>query len=218
MCGVWFFWFSLFLLWLEYLSKLPFLSLQIEEVYLCFVTLSNLNLRIFFHSPSCFLLPCLSLVFFPVSFPWQLSFIYAVLRDSHPLLSASVSAPPPMHITPAPFPFCSISLLCLCVCILIGTEKKFELTPVAAISVHLLASDGVELQVNGPITISVPLPADGTLKESDHIPAWRFDPRLGMYKQKWIISFLWVSLKKGFRKLCASITQITPKSSEMKTL
>ncbi|XP_061572805.1 protein FAM171A1 [Cololabis saira] len=62
-----------------------------------------------------------------------------------------------------------------------GTEKKFELTPVAAISVHLLASDGVELQVNGPITVSVPLPADSGLKESDHIPTWRFDPRLGAW-------------------------------------
>ncbi|XP_032413946.1 protein FAM171A1 [Xiphophorus hellerii] len=62
-----------------------------------------------------------------------------------------------------------------------GTEKKFELTPVAAISVHLLASDGAELQVNGPITFSVPLPADSTLRENDHIPAWRFDPRLGAW-------------------------------------
>ncbi|KAM4736602.1 LOW QUALITY PROTEIN: protein FAM171A1 [Anableps anableps] len=62
-----------------------------------------------------------------------------------------------------------------------GTEKKFELTPVAAISVHLLASDGAELQVNGPITFSVPLPADSNLRENDHIPAWRFDPRLGAW-------------------------------------
>ncbi|XP_035527986.1 protein FAM171A1 [Morone saxatilis] len=67
-----------------------------------------------------------------------------------------------------------------------GTEKKFELTPVAAISVHLLASDGVELQVNEPITVSVPLPADSGLKENDHIPAWRFDPRLGAWiKSSW---------------------------------
>uniref|UniRef100_A0A3B4XNV4 Family with sequence similarity 171 member A1 n=1 Tax=Seriola lalandi dorsalis TaxID=1841481 RepID=A0A3B4XNV4_SERLL len=67
-----------------------------------------------------------------------------------------------------------------------GTEKKFELTPVAAISVHLLASDGAELQVNEPITVSVPLPADSGLKENDHIPAWRFDPRLGAWiKSSW---------------------------------
>uniref|UniRef100_A0A3B5MZZ4 Family with sequence similarity 171 member A1 n=1 Tax=Xiphophorus couchianus TaxID=32473 RepID=A0A3B5MZZ4_9TELE len=74
-----------------------------------------------------------------------------------------------------------------------GTEKKFELTPVAAISVHLLASDGAELQVNGPITFSVPLPADSTLRENDHIPAWRFDPRLGA----WIKSSLGQVQKVG---------------------
>nr|XP_020497637.1 protein FAM171A1 [Labrus bergylta] len=67
-----------------------------------------------------------------------------------------------------------------------GTEKRYELTPVAAISVHLLASDGVELQVNEPITVSVPLPDDSGLKENDHIPAWRFDPRLGAWiKSSW---------------------------------
>ncbi|XP_062322033.1 protein FAM171A1 isoform X3 [Osmerus eperlanus] len=62
-----------------------------------------------------------------------------------------------------------------------GSERRFELTPVAAISVHLLASDGVELLVNEPISISVPLPANSGLKENDHIPAWRFDPRLGAW-------------------------------------
>ncbi|XP_027142926.1 protein FAM171A1, partial [Larimichthys crocea] len=67
-----------------------------------------------------------------------------------------------------------------------GTEKGFELTPVAAISVHLLASDGAELQVNEPITVSIPLPTDSGLKENDHIPAWRFDPRLGAWiKSSW---------------------------------
>ncbi|XP_046906105.1 protein FAM171A1 isoform X2 [Hypomesus transpacificus] len=62
-----------------------------------------------------------------------------------------------------------------------GSERRFELTPVAAISVHLLASDGVELLVNEPISISVPLPANSGLKDNDHIPAWRFDPRLGVW-------------------------------------
>ncbi|XP_024917239.1 protein FAM171A1 [Cynoglossus semilaevis] len=67
-----------------------------------------------------------------------------------------------------------------------GTEKKYELTPVAAISVHLLTGDGTELQVNEPITVSVPLPAESGLKENDHIPAWRFDPRLGAWiKSSW---------------------------------
>ncbi|TNN02579.1 hypothetical protein fugu_010066 [Takifugu bimaculatus] len=67
-----------------------------------------------------------------------------------------------------------------------GTEKRFELTPVAAISVHLLASDGTELQVNRPISVSIPLPADSDLKENDEIRAWRFDPQLGAWlKSNW---------------------------------
>ncbi|XP_051921778.1 protein FAM171A1 isoform X1 [Hippocampus zosterae] len=67
-----------------------------------------------------------------------------------------------------------------------GAEKRLELTPVAAVSVHLLASDGLELQVNEPITVSVPLPADCGLKENDHVSAWRFDPRSGSWiKSSW---------------------------------
>ncbi|XP_028983718.1 protein FAM171A1 isoform X2 [Betta splendens] len=67
-----------------------------------------------------------------------------------------------------------------------GTEKKFDLTPVAAVSVHLLARDGVELQVNEPITVSIPLQAESGLKENDHVPVWRFDARLGAWiKSSW---------------------------------
>ncbi|KAM4601550.1 protein FAM171A1 isoform 2-T2 [Polymixia lowei] len=84
-----------------------------------------------------------------------------------------------------------------------GTEKRFELTPVAAISVHLLASEGVELQVNEPISISVPLPADSGLKENDHIPAWRFDPRLGA----WLKSSLGYVQREGQQ---LSLTYIAP--------
>ncbi|KAJ8004959.1 hypothetical protein DPEC_G00141690 [Dallia pectoralis] len=62
-----------------------------------------------------------------------------------------------------------------------GSEIRFELTPVAAISVHLLASEGVGLQVSGPISISIALPANSGLKENQHIPAWRFDPHLGTW-------------------------------------
>ncbi|XP_004541399.1 protein FAM171A1 isoform X2 [Maylandia zebra] len=84
-----------------------------------------------------------------------------------------------------------------------GTEKTFELTPVAAISVHLLAGDGVELQVTGPITFSVPLPPDSGLKENDHLPTWRFDPRLGI----WIKSS-WAQVQREGNQL--SLTYIVP--------
>ncbi|TRZ03109.1 hypothetical protein DNTS_029896 [Danionella cerebrum] len=62
-----------------------------------------------------------------------------------------------------------------------GNDRKFELTPIAAISVHLLGSDGAELLVSEPISVSIPLPANSALKENDHIPAWRFDPKLGAW-------------------------------------
>ncbi|KAI4891339.1 hypothetical protein NFI96_015725, partial [Prochilodus magdalenae] len=58
-----------------------------------------------------------------------------------------------------------------------GSDHRFELTPVAAISVHLVGSDGAELHVNEPISVSIPLPPNSGLKENDHIPAWRFDPK-----------------------------------------
>ncbi|XP_076869045.1 protein FAM171A1 isoform X2 [Brachyhypopomus gauderio] len=62
-----------------------------------------------------------------------------------------------------------------------NSTDRFELTPVAAISVHLLGSDGEELHVNQPISVSVPLPANSGLKENEQIPAWRFDPKLGAW-------------------------------------
>ncbi|XP_029592484.1 protein FAM171A1 [Salmo trutta] len=84
-----------------------------------------------------------------------------------------------------------------------GSERRFELTPVAAISVHLLASEGVELQVNGPISISIPLPANSGLKENQHIPAWRFDPSLGA----WLKSSLGYVQREGDQ---LSLTYIAP--------
>ncbi|XP_036823053.1 protein FAM171A1 isoform X1 [Oncorhynchus mykiss] len=84
-----------------------------------------------------------------------------------------------------------------------GSERRFELTPVAAISVHLFASEGVELQVNCPISISISLPANCGLKENQHIPAWRFDPSLGA----WLKSSLGYVQREGDQ---LSLTYIAP--------
>lgn len=84
-----------------------------------------------------------------------------------------------------------------------GTEKRLELTPVAAVSVHLLASDGAQLQVSRPITVSLPLPADGDLKENDAVPVWRFDPLLGTYRQKPLTPKLILKKSKG---LCSYLS------------
>ncbi|XP_023700316.2 protein FAM171A1 isoform X1 [Paramormyrops kingsleyae] len=62
-----------------------------------------------------------------------------------------------------------------------GTGNGWELNPITAISVHLLGDSGAEVHVSEPISIMVPLPPDSGLKENDHIPAWRFDPKLGAW-------------------------------------
>lgn len=84
-----------------------------------------------------------------------------------------------------------------------GNDRKFELTPIAAISVHLLGSDGAELPVSEPISVSVPLPANSDLKENDHIPAWRFDPKLGA----WLKSSLGYVQREGKQ---LTLTYIAP--------
>uniref|UniRef100_A0A8C7F4F2 Family with sequence similarity 171 member A1 n=1 Tax=Oncorhynchus kisutch TaxID=8019 RepID=A0A8C7F4F2_ONCKI len=76
---------------------------------------------------------------------------------------------------------------------LLGSERRFELTPVAAIS----------LQVNCPISISISLPANCGLKENQHIPAWRFDPSLGA----WLKSSLGYVQREGDQ---LSLTYIAP--------
>ncbi|KAK7147290.1 hypothetical protein R3I94_009966 [Phoxinus phoxinus] len=84
-----------------------------------------------------------------------------------------------------------------------GSDRKFELTPIAAISVHLLGSDGAELHVSEPISVSIPLPANSGLKENDHIPAWRFDPKLGA----WLKSSLGYIQREGKQ---LTLTYIAP--------
>ena len=63
-----------------------------------------------FHSPPCFPLSCLPLVFFPVCLSPDnspLSKLFYV-TPSQPL-SGPFFAPPPVNVIPCPFPFCCIS-------------------------------------------------------------------------------------------------------------
>lgn len=62
---------------------------------------------------------------------------------------------------------------------LIGNNTRYDLTPVTAVSVHLLNSDGTAIPVNGPIYVTVPLPANSNLKHNAHVPAWKFDQKFG---------------------------------------
>ncbi|MGH0133080.1 UNVERIFIED_CONTAM: hypothetical protein FKN15_045381, partial [Acipenser sinensis] len=84
-----------------------------------------------------------------------------------------------------------------------GNSSRFELTPVTAVSIHLLGNDGTEILVSGPIYVTVPLPANSNLKENDHIPAWSFDQKLGA----WLKSSLGFVQKEGNQ---LTLTYIAP--------
>ncbi|RXM31561.1 Protein FAM171B [Acipenser ruthenus] len=58
--------------------------------------------------------------------------------------------------------------------------KSIELTPVAAVSVHLFSS-GKEVKVTGPIQIMLPLPGNTKVKPADAVAAWAFDSQTGSW-------------------------------------
>ncbi|KAJ1100849.1 hypothetical protein NDU88_005924 [Pleurodeles waltl] len=74
-----------------------------------------------------------------------------------------------------------------------GNNTRYDLTPVTAVSVHLLNSDGTEVLVNGPIHVTVPLPSNSNLKHNAHVPAWRFDQKFGT----WLKSSLGLIQQEG---------------------
>lgn len=74
-----------------------------------------------------------------------------------------------------------------------GNSTRYDLTPVTAVSVHLLNSDGTEVPVNGPIHVTVPLPSNSNLKHNAHVPAWRFDQKFGT----WLKSSLGLIQQEG---------------------
>ncbi|XP_068091601.1 protein FAM171A1 isoform X2 [Hyperolius riggenbachi] len=74
-----------------------------------------------------------------------------------------------------------------------GNSSRFDLTPVAAVSIHLLSSDKTDVLVQGPIYVTVPLPAHSSLKHNAHVPAWRFIPNHGT----WVKSSIGIVLQEG---------------------
>nr|XP_005282492.1 protein FAM171A1 isoform X2 [Chrysemys picta bellii] len=74
-----------------------------------------------------------------------------------------------------------------------GNSTRYDLTPVTAVSVHLLNSDGAPIPVNGPIYVTVPLPTNSNLKHNGHVPAWRFDQKFGT----WLKSSLGLVQQEG---------------------
>nr|XP_023404507.1 protein FAM171A1 [Loxodonta africana] len=62
-----------------------------------------------------------------------------------------------------------------------GNSTRYDLTPVTAVSVHLLSSDGTPVLVDGPIYVTVPLATQNSLRHNAYVAAWRFDQKLGTW-------------------------------------
>ncbi|KAF4080239.1 hypothetical protein AMELA_G00168170 [Ameiurus melas] len=63
--------------------------------------------------------------------------------------------------------------------------RSVKLSPVAVLSTQLL-SDEKEIDIKGPIQLTVPLPYHVHLRASDSLPAWTFDMTTGMWVNKGI--------------------------------
>ncbi|XP_040290488.1 protein FAM171A1 [Bufo bufo] len=76
-----------------------------------------------------------------------------------------------------------------------GNSSRFDLTPVTAVSIHLFGADKTDILVQGPIYVTVPLPAHSNLKHNAHVPAWRFD----QYHGTWVKSSIGIIQQEGPR-------------------
>ncbi|KAG7326986.1 hypothetical protein KOW79_010387 [Hemibagrus wyckioides] len=66
-----------------------------------------------------------------------------------------------------------------------GGYRSMKLSPVAVLSAQLL-SNGKEIDIKGPIQLTVPLPYHSHLRASDSLPAWSFDMTTGTWVNKGI--------------------------------
>ncbi|XP_052013084.1 protein FAM171A1 isoform X2 [Apodemus sylvaticus] len=62
-----------------------------------------------------------------------------------------------------------------------GNSTRYDLTPITAISVHLLSGNGTPVLVDGPIYVTVPSATQSSLRHDAYVAAWRFDQKLGTW-------------------------------------
>lgn len=71
--------------------------------------------------------------------------------------------------------------LYLCVCFIFTGYKSVELNPIAAVSVQLLCN-GIDVQISGPVQITLPLAESSQSQLSYSVPAWTFDRTIGRFR------------------------------------
>lgn len=114
----------------------------------------------------------------------------------------------PERVSAAPRrgPGCACDGECL---LLAGNGTRYDLTPVTAVSVHLLGSDGAPVLVDGPIYVTVPLATHSSLRHNAYVAAWRFDRKLGKRDSRlagdWLTDDFVTGCGSSFGEACASL-------------
>ncbi|XP_029106281.1 protein FAM171A2-like [Scleropages formosus] len=84
-----------------------------------------------------------------------------------------------------------------------GNGSWTDMSPVAAVSAHLVAHNGSAVRVTEPVHVSVPLPSDSPVKAATSVPVWRFDDATGL----WLRSGTGYIRQEGTLFICSFVAQ-----------